>query len=388
MKTKYRLIKLLPVLLMILLVLTLPTAVLSQPPATNLSVEATASVARTCEIHTIAIHIENVNDLTGYDLTIHFDPTVVEILDVVNDDFLDTPDDNIFYPSTNDLGNTTGVIRFGMVQQGVAVDPLVQPESGSGGLTVITLRALVPNASTDFVIHAESLLVDWPNAFAIPYTADSGTVETINCPPTADDQVVSTLMDNPVEIILTGSDPDGNPLQYTITDPPENGTISGVLPNITYTPTPGFFGEDTFAFTVFDGYDTSDPATVTVLVDQVKSAPSDILLSNNTIPEGEPVNTVIGTFTTVPEDPNASYAYTLVAGEGDDDNAAFTVEDDRLLSAQVFAYALKDTYTIRVRSTDMADNGLFAEKTFTIKVLEAPKTTFQYFFPLFYGAGD
>ena len=62
--------------------------------------------------------------------------------------------------------------------------------------------------------------------------------------------------------MLTGSDPDGDTIAFTIAMAPHHGTLSGTAPNLTYTPAPDFHGVDSFTFTANDGHDESGPATV------------------------------------------------------------------------------------------------------------------------------
>lgn len=84
--------------------------------------------------------------------------------------------------------------------------------------------------------------------------------------PTADDQELDTDFETELELTLTGTSPFGGTLIFTITEEPAHGTLSGTEPNLTYTPDALFSGEDSFQFTVFDGFNTSAPATVTINV--------------------------------------------------------------------------------------------------------------------------
>ncbi|MBI3640554.1 MAG: DNRLRE domain-containing protein, partial [Thaumarchaeota archaeon] len=47
---------------------------------------------------------------------------------------------------------------------------------------------------------------------------------------------------------------------------PSHGALSGVAPNLTYTPDSNYHGPDSFTFTTSDGTNTSDPATVSITV--------------------------------------------------------------------------------------------------------------------------
>lgn len=87
-----------------------------------------------------------------------------------------------------------------------------------------------------------------------------------NSAPITDDATYTTTIDTPVSTPLVASDPDGDALTYTVVDEPAEGTLSGDAPNLTYTPAPGYEGQDTFTFVANDGAEDSDVATVTVNV--------------------------------------------------------------------------------------------------------------------------
>ncbi len=100
-----------------------------------------------------------------------------------------------------------------------------------------------------------------------PIQATSFTVTApVDDPPTADDQSVFTPEDTALSITLTGSDPEGQPITYSVTGGPSNGSLSGTAPNLIYTPNAGFSGSDSFTFTTNDGGLTSAPGTVSISV--------------------------------------------------------------------------------------------------------------------------
>ena len=86
----------------------------------------------------------------------------------------------------------------------------------------------------------------------------------VNTPPEAEDQSVGTDQDVSVDITLAATDADADDLIYSINDGPEYGTISGLAPGVTYNPSSGFYGTDSFTFVVSDGTDNSNIATVTI----------------------------------------------------------------------------------------------------------------------------
>ncbi len=98
-------------------------------------------------------------------------------------------------------------------------------------------------------------------------------VTPVNDAPTADPLSISTLKDTPLDIVLTGSDPDGDPLTFTIVSGPTQGTLSGSGPNLIYTPAPGFAGLDSFSFVVNDGQLDSAAVVVSITIHQVVYVP-------------------------------------------------------------------------------------------------------------------
>lgn len=121
----------------------------------------------------------------------------------------------------------------------------------------------------------------------------SVTVEEVNDLPVADDKSASTDEEVPVEITLSASDVEGDPLtNWRVATQPANGSvvISGNI--ATYTPANDYFGEDSFTYTVSDGSGDSEPATVTVSVNNINDAPVADGQSVTTV-EDEPVTVVL-----------------------------------------------------------------------------------------------
>src|SRR5438067_7133515 len=70
------------------------------------------------------------------------------------------------------------------------------------------------------------------------------TVTPVNDAPVATAQSVTTNQDTAKAISLTASDVDGDTLTYAVVTAPAHGTLSGVAPNLTYTPAAGYNGPD------------------------------------------------------------------------------------------------------------------------------------------------
>ena len=120
------------------------------------------------------------------------------------------------------------------------------------------------------------LALNW-NVVAEPdqYAVLNNTIATIeaatnspagfaNLNAVANSQVVVTSA--PKAITLTGTTCRGTNLGFYQLTTPAHGSLSGTPPNLTYTPTGGYTGPDSFTFRVVDTVTTSEPGTVSIIV--------------------------------------------------------------------------------------------------------------------------
>lgn len=133
-----------------------------------------------------------------------------------------------------------------------------------------------------------------------------------NQAPTANAQSVTANPGVAVPILLTGSDPDGNPLTYTVLTQPTHGALTGAAPSLTYTANAGYLGGDSFTFRVNDGQADSTTATVSITVQaQPGSAP---VANNQTVSTAAGVaRAIVLAATDADGDP---LTYQIVAGPG------------------------------------------------------------------------
>ncbi len=122
-----------------------------------------------------------------------------------------------------------------------------------------------------------------------------------------------------------------------------------------------------------DGNGGTFEEVFTISVTDVNEAPEAISLSANSIEENNAIGDVIGSFSTTDPDAGDTHTYTLVAGEGDSDNASFTIDDSQLKASEVFDYEVKSSYNIRVQTTDGNDSTL--ESTFTVTITDVDDAT-------------
>jgi hypothetical protein len=86
-------------------------------------------------------------------------------------------------------------------------------------------------------------------------------------PPTANSRSLSVNPNTAASFSLTGSAPNSDLYTITIGTSPVHGMLGGTLPNLTYTPAAGFFGYDSFTFSVTDTVSTlTSSGTITFAV--------------------------------------------------------------------------------------------------------------------------
>ena len=91
--------------------------------------------------------------------------------------------------------------------------------------------------------------------------------------PTAQPVFVTVSQDSSASIQLVGSDPDNDPLIYTIPASPAHGQLTGYAPNLMYVPSAGYVGSDSFTYGVDDGLHKAS-ATVSITVAAVNHSPT------------------------------------------------------------------------------------------------------------------
>ncbi len=116
-----------------------------------------------------------------------------------------------------------------------------------------------------------------------------------NHAPVANTQDVTCVEDTPCNIVLTGTDEDGDTLSYVVTTLPSNGTLDGLdsdnkvldpQKGVTYTPSKDYNGPDSFQFYAFDGKQKSATAVVNIQVKPQEDPPvaqdiTDVLTDEN-----------------------------------------------------------------------------------------------------------
>ncbi|HSH16914.1 MAG TPA: Ig-like domain-containing protein, partial [Verrucomicrobiae bacterium] len=179
--------------------------------------------------------------------------------------------------------------------------------------------------------------------------------------PTANPRTVTTNEDTTVSFTLTGSDPEGAPLTFSVLSGPINGTLAFVGPTtinsatVEYTPKANYNGPDSFQFRVVDPDNNSASATVGITVLPVNDPPNAVddsrntdagesvtinVLSNDSDPDGDPLTvTAVGSPANGTAGTNGTTVlYTPASGFIGTDTFSYTISDG----------TLTDSATIRV----------------------------------------
>jgi hypothetical protein len=143
-------------------------------------------------------------------------------------------------------------------------------------------------------------------------------------------------------------------------------TISGNVLQTATTFTASSLSSYSILVSSTDSYGLSVTKAFTINVQPFNNPPTDIALSGSTVDPNAAVGTFVGSFTTTDADVGDSFTYTLVSGEGSDDNASFSITGSSLTTATALSQS-QATYHIRVRTTDAG--GLTFEKEFTVTAL-------------------
>ena len=106
--------------------------------------------------------------------------------------------------------------------------------------------------------------------------------------------------------------------------------------------------------------------TFTITINDLNEAPTDMAISASSINENVAANSTVGTLSSTDVDAANTLTYTLVAGTGSTDNAAFNISGSSLRITASPDFETKSSYSVRVRTTDQGL--LLFEKAFTITI--------------------
>ncbi len=216
-----------------------------------------------------------------------------------------------------------------------------------------------------------------PYTFAIQGTGLNSAPTNISLSATA---VNENVAGNTTVGSLTSTDADtGDTYTYSLVagdGSDDNGSFSIDGSSLRITNSPNYEEKSSYAVRIqtSDGTDTYSKA-FTITINDINDAPTDISLSASSVNENVTANTVVGTFSSTDPDAGNTFTYALVAGDGATDNGSFNISGTSLRIANSPNYESKNSYSIRVRSTDQG--GLQYEKAFTITINDVNETPYS-----------
>ncbi|MEW8144030.1 MAG: Ig-like domain-containing protein, partial [Candidatus Thiodiazotropha endolucinida] len=206
-----------------------------------------------------------VTDSTGLNATQDFTLNVANVNDAP--EILSAPvttarelEDYTYQLEVTDLDNDPVTYALTVAPAGMAISStgLVSwtPALGQAGSHPVTLRVNDTNAAS----------VEQSYTIAVDVVANSA--------PIASDATLTVAEDTSLGVLLTANDPDNDLLTYEFLSQPVNGSLTGTVPDLIYTPHLNFHGIDSFTFKVNDGIFDSNTATVSITVSSVNDAPA------------------------------------------------------------------------------------------------------------------
>jgi hypothetical protein len=187
-----------------------------------------------------------------------------------------------------------------------------------------------------------------------------GTI-VINDPPVADPQAVGTAEDTPVPVVLTGSDPNDDPLTFHVVSAPASGVLSGSGASLTYIPAANFHGADSFTFVAYDGRAYSAPAVVSIAVSPVNDQP---VASDDSVVTALDSPVVIAV---LDNDADADHDVLAIVNVGAPSNGTAVEDSGRILYTPAPGFLGTDAFTYSISD----GQGGFDTATVAVNVTEA-----------------
>jgi uncharacterized delta-60 repeat protein len=190
----------------------------------------------------------------------------------------------------------------------------------------------------------------------------------------AENQVIATVVGN-----LSSTDPDaGNTFTYSLvtgTGATDNSLFSITNNQLTTNSVFDFETKNSYSVRVrtTDQGGLSFEKQLTIGVTDVNETSTNLTLSNSTVTENQVIGTVVGNLSSTDPDTGNTFTYSLVTGTGATDNSVFTISANQLKTNSVFDYETKNSYSVRVKTTDQG--GLSYEKQLTIGVNDLNEIT-------------
>ena len=150
------------------------------------------------------------------------------------------------------------------LMDGLTLDDLIFRENVFNGITTLSLNT--SEGGRFMMRNVTAAMIDEDDILQV--------AGSVNASPQASDGVFSVDEDAALSDVLSGFDPDGDPIGFALGSAPANG-VATVNSNgtFTYTPTANFYGSDAFSFILTDNRGGSDTAEVVINIAALPDAP-------------------------------------------------------------------------------------------------------------------
>lgn len=229
------------------------------------------------------------------------------------------------------------------------------------------------------IIAYRDMVTDPGNQIGIAFY--SGLVERLSRDPNDDPTDVSLSASNLDENndegtevgAFTATDPDANDTHTfeLVADAEDNEKFAIDGDKLLAIEALNFEEESTYRVKVMakDANNAFVEKTFEITVNDVNDDPSTIDLDHAEVTENADSGETVGALTATDEDANDTHTFSLVAGDGDTDNASFTITDGVIKAAESFNFEEKNEYSILVRADD--GQGGILDQQVTINVTNA-----------------
>lgn len=187
----------------------------------------------------------------------------------------------------------------------------------------------------------------------------------------------TVLTGGATSVLANDIDGDANTvLVAALVTPPAHGTVTvNADGTFSYVQDNTAAATDSFVYSATNQTSgLSATATVTIAITRHNTAPSAIALNPTGSPPytGQPAGEPVATLSAFDPDPADAglLVFTLVPGNGSDDNASFAINGTSLQTNAIIDFSMGLTRSIRIRVTDTL--GAFAEQSFTVSFTQAP----------------
>jgi fibronectin type 3 domain-containing protein len=241
-------------------------------------------------------------------------------------------------------------------------------------LSATATNAIVTNLVAGSVYYFAVTAVDAYGAESDYSNVVGYTVAGTSSGPLANSITVSTLEDQSVAVLLSGSDPQNDPLTFRTQTLPANGILSGTPPNLIYRPNVNFFGTDSFTYAASDATSTSAAATVTINVTPQNDVPTlNVIASITVYPNSGTMAVPLSGITSGAA--NEAQTLSVTASSSNPSLITPTVtytSPSAIGSLSLRPGSMTGTATITVTVNDGQSANNLLQRTFLISVITAP----------------